>query len=304
MAAKRLPYRPLPEHYRRQAKDLHKALASAKPAAVERLRQFHPRAIAAGDAKLADAQLVLAREHGFASWPMLMAALRDAAGRGSPGLPVCEAGPLTLDSDVPDGARGVVLFLLTGQVGPGHAGARQVADRLRRAGYGTVVPSLLTEAEVVADAISEELAFDVPFLARRAEVMLDWIGEQPSLAHRPLALLCAGTGTAAGVVLAAAHAGRIGALVSCGGRPDLAGAAAARLRAPSLFVVGGDDAVALGFTRSLLEIVPRDVPSRLSIADGAGLRFDEGPAAARAAELAIGWLDEQLAPRPLAGEAA
>jgi hypothetical protein len=116
MAAKRLPYRPLPEHYRRQAKDLHKALASAKPAAVERLRQFHPRAIAAGDAKLADAQLVLAREHGFASWPMLMAALRDAAGRGSPGLPVCEAGPLTLDSDVPDGARGVVLFLLTGRL--------------------------------------------------------------------------------------------------------------------------------------------------------------------------------------------
>lgn len=300
MAAKRLPDRPHPEHYRRQAKDLLRALAAAEPAAVDRLRQFHPRGVAAGDARLADAQLILAREHGFASWPMLMAALRDAAGRASPGMPTCEAGPLTVDTLVPEGARGVVLFLLAGQVGPGHAGARQVADRLRRAGYGTVVPNLLTEAEVVADAISEELAFDVPLLARRAEVMLDWIGEQALLARMPLALLCAGTGTAAGVALAAAHAVRIGALVSCGGRPDLAGAAAARLRAPSLFVVGGNDAVALGFTRLLLEIVPRDVPSRLSIADGVGLRFDEGPAAARAAELAIEWLDEHLVP----GEAA
>jgi putative phosphoribosyl transferase len=300
MAAKRLPDRPHPEHYRRQAKDLRSALAAAEPAAVARLSQFHPRAVAAGDARLADAQLVLAREHGFASWPLLMAALREAAGNGSPGLPACEAGPLAVDTIVPEGARGIVLFLLAGRVGPRHAGARQVAERLRRDGYGTVMPSLLTEAEVIADAISDELAFDVPLLARRAEIVLDWIGEQPSLARLPLALLCAGTGTAAGIALAAGHAGRIGALVSCGGRPDLAGAAAARLRAPSLFVVGGDDAVALGFTRLLLEIVPRDVPSRLSIADGVGLRFDEGPAAARAAELAIAWLDEQL----VAGEAA
>jgi len=83
-------------------------------------------------------------------------------------------------------------------------------------------------------------------------------------------------------------------MVSVAGRPDLAGAALARVRAPSLFVVGSEDPVAHGFTRTMLEIFPRDVASRLEVVRGIGLRFDEGPAAALAAELAIGWLDQHL----------
>jgi hypothetical protein len=109
-----------------------------------------------------------------------------------------------------------------------------------------------------------------------------------------LALFCAGTGGAAGIKLAAQRREAVSALVSAAGRPDLAGADLARVRAPSLFLVGSEDAVAHGFTRTMLPIFPRDFAHRLEIVRGVGLRFEEGPAAARAAQLAAGWLEEHL----------
>jgi hypothetical protein len=86
MAARRLPIRPDLEQYRRQAKALRNALAANDPAALERLRQFHPRAEQALPAKLADAQLVIAREHGFPGWPAFAVEIPLAAGRVSAGL--------------------------------------------------------------------------------------------------------------------------------------------------------------------------------------------------------------------------
>jgi putative phosphoribosyl transferase len=307
LAAKRLPDRPHPEHYRRQAKDLLRGLVAAEPAALARLREHHPRDVLSGTAKLADAQMVLAREHGFASWPLFMAELRATALDKARRLPEsidCESGRFAVSTTVPVDARGAVLFLMAGQMGPRHAGMRQLASLLNRVGYATIVPDLLTEREAIEDAVNEELCFDVAFLTGRAELAFAWVKAQSALAGLPLALFCAGSGAAAGVGIAARHRGAVDAMVSCGGRPDLAGSSAWQVRAPSLFVVGGDDAVALGFTKLLLEIFPRDVPSQLEIVDGVGLRFDEGPAAARAAELAIAWLDRHLARRTPVGEAA
>ena len=107
-----------------------------------------------------------------------------------------------------------------------------------------------------------------------------------------------------GVILAARHPETVRAMISAGGRPDLAGSAMARVWAPSLFIVGGEDPVGLGFTRLMLEIFPRGVASKLEILRGVGLRFEEGPVAARAAELAIAWLEDHLPRRAQSEQAA
>ena len=307
MASRRLADRPHPDRYRRQAKELLKALGRAEPAAIERLRAHHPRADQSAAApKLADAQLLLAREHGFSSWPLFIAAIR--ASEAPPSFPdslACDRGPLGIEVARSDGAAGVVLFVLAGNVGRRHLGIRQVADRLQRAGYCTVLADLLTDEEAIEDAIHEELRFDIPLLKARPALALDWIGREPRLSGLPLALYCSSTGGAAGVALAADHPEQVRAMICAAGRPDLSGSSAWRVRMPSLFIVGGEDAVALGFTRLMLEIFPRDIASRLEIVQGVGLRFDEGPAAARAAELSIGWLAKLLAPQAaVTGEAA
>jgi dienelactone hydrolase len=297
MAPRRVPDRPNLEQYRRQAKDLLRAFAAATPAALDRLQRFHPRGGASAP-KLADAQLVLAREHGFASWPAFVAHVRAEASQVADGFPdslSCEAGPLKIEVAGEAGLGGVVLFVLAGNVGRQHRGTRQIADRLKRAGFCTVLADLLTDEEAIEDAIHEELRFDLQLLKNRAALILDWIGREPRLSERPLALYCAGTGGSVGMLLAAENPTSIGAMVCGASRPDLAGAAAARVRAPTLFVIGGEDAVGHGFTKLVMEIFPRGVASRLELVRGVGLRFEEGPAAARAAELAIAWLDAHLA---------
>ena len=296
--AKRLPDNPDLQQYRRQAKDLRKALAQADPAALERLRLCHPRAEQVHKARLADAQLVIAREHGFASWPAFAAHIgaqhRGSAG-GMPDKVACGTGMLALEVAGAATARAVVLFITAGNVGRQHLGIRQIAHRLRQEDYATVLADLLTPDEAVRDAIDEDIRFDVPLLAARAELVLDQIKANRRLRSLPLALFCAGAGGAAGVSLAARRPDAADALVSLAGRPDLAGSAAARLKAPTLFVVGGEDAVGHGFTKVMLDIFPRGVPSRLEVVRGVGLRFEEGPAAARAAELTLGWLETHLA---------
>ncbi len=287
MADKRLPVHPDLEQYRRQAKDLRKAFDAGAAPALERVRQFHPQGALSRAIRLADAQLVLAREHGFASWPAFAAEVQARHQAASPFVEVAGG----------QSARAAVLFVLAGNVGPRHFGIRQIADRLRRSGFATVQADLLTADE----AMEEALRFDVPLLSERAERAFDRLAHEHQLASLPLALLCAGTGGAAGVELAARRPDAIRAVVSVAGRPDLAGAAIARVRAPSLFVVGSEDPVAHGFTRTTLEIMPRDVAHRLEVVRGVGPRFEEGPAAARAAELAIAWLDAHLGP---AGESA
>ena len=287
MADRHLPDNPDLDQYRRQAKDLRKALGSGDPAALDRLRQAHPQGAGARPVKLADAQLVLAREHGFASWPLFAAELRTRRTEGPDSY---------FEVEGAEGATSVVLFVPAGNVGPEHPGMRQIADRLRRAGHATVLADLLTPEEAIEDAIDETLCLDIPLLSERAGLLLDRVRADPALSRLPLALLCGGTGSAAGVALAARRPEAVRALVSVAGRPDLAGSALARVRAPSLFVVGGEDPVAHGFTRTMLEIFPRDVAHRLEIVRGVGPRFGEGPAAARAAELAIGWLGAHLQP--------
>ena len=294
MADRRLPDNPDLDQYRRQAKDLRKALGSGDPVALDRLKRLHPQGALTGEAKLADAQLVLAREHGFASWPAFAAEVGARQAGKWPVSVACDAGKLRVDVSGGTSAASVVLFVLAGNVGSQHRGIRQIADHLRRAGHATVLADLLTPEETLQDAMDEELRFNVQLLSDRAGLILDRIIADPALSPLPLALFCAGTGGAAGVQLTARRPEAVRTMVSVAARPDLAGSALARVRAPSLFVVGSEDPVAHGFTRTMLQIFPRDVAHRLEVVSGIGPRFEEGPAAARAADLAIGWLDTHL----------
>jgi putative phosphoribosyl transferase len=297
-----VPARPDLDQYRKQAKELLAGLAKAIPQAWERARQHHPRlqqldAASSAGIKLADAQLVIAREHGFDSWPKFSGHLRRLPGRPPDAFEArIAAGNVELPAEVAGhrDAAAVVLFLLAGNIGRHHAGTRQLAAALNRASFCTVLADLLTEDEDVEDAIQEELRYDIRKLADRAIAMVDWLVSDARFRSLRIGLLCSGTGAAAGGIVALERPAAIRALVCVAGRPDLAGAWYARGGTPALFVVGGDDTVGVGFTRFVSGILPPQVPRRLEIIDGVGDRFDAGPANMRAAEISAAWFLEHL----------
>src|SRR5690606_15377944 len=123
---------------------------------------------------------------------------------------------------------------------------RQVAARLRRAGFATLLMDLLTEAEEQVDQRTREHRFDIRRLALRITDAAGWLGRYRPTARLPVGLFGASTGGGAALVAAARLPGRVGAVVSRGGRPDLAGDALPRVRAPTLLIVGGNDPLVLG----------------------------------------------------------
>ncbi|MBQ0827106.1 alpha/beta hydrolase [Streptomyces sp. RG38] len=165
---------------------------------------------------------------------------------------------------------------------------RHLAAALGRAGLGTLLLDLLTSGEERApDAL-----FDIPLLAGRLSETTRWLARETGL---PVGLL--GAGTSAGAVLeAAAGDGGVHAVVCCGGRPDLAGPAAlARVRAPTLFVVGALDARVLGLNR--LAAGRLRCEHRLAVVPGATRLFTEPGALEAVARLAAGWFTAHR-PRP------
>jgi pimeloyl-ACP methyl ester carboxylesterase len=141
---------------------------------------------------------------------------------------------------VPADAQGIVLFAHGSGSSRSSPRNRQVASFLREKGLGTLLFDLLTAAEESVDAYSREYRFDIPFLAARLESATAWLSEH--MGGRPaLGYFGASTGAAAALVAAARAPEAIRAVVSRGGRPDLAGDALERVQAPTLLIVGGDD---------------------------------------------------------------
>lgn len=188
--------------------------------------------------------------------------------------------------ELPADARGLVLFA-HGSGSSRHSPRNTfVAAELRKAGLGTLLMDLLSEGE---DADSAK-RFDMPLLTRRLAMAADWVGEYPATRSLPLGVFGASTGAAAALALAAARPENIKALVSRGGRPDLAGPAVlAAVRAPSLFIVGALDTEVIALNRSAyamlacekhLEIIPSashlfEEPGRIEIvAAHAGAWFE------------------------------
>lgn len=204
-----------------------------------------------------------------------------------------DVGTIRLPGDlvVPVGETGVVVFA-HGSGSSRHSPRNvRVAERLQDAGLVTLLFDLLTDDE----ADNRSLVFDIEFLARRLEGAIGWVHGEPGLGRLPVGLFGASTGAAAALV-AATKAPGVAAIVSRGGRPDLAGRALEEVRAPTLLIVGGADLEVLELNRQAQRALPGE--SRLELVPGATHLFEEPGALERVADLAAGWFHAHLAAPP------
>lgn len=206
-------------------------------------------------------------------------------------LPVGRAG-LTGDLTVPPDARAVVLFAHGSGSSRHSPRNREVAAGLRTAGLGTLLIDLLTEEEERLDARTAELRFDIPLLGRRLVAALDWLAREPGTSGLPVVLFGASTGAGAALVAAAQRPDRVRAVVSRGGRPDLAGDALDAVRAPVLLIVGGRDTHVLRLNEEAARRLP--TPTTLHVVPGATHLFEETGALDEVTEAVRQWCDARL----------
>jgi len=171
---------------------------------------------------------------------------------------------------------------------------RFVADVLREAGLATLLLDLLTPAEEAVDLRTREHRFDLVLLARRLVDAIDWLSHQELTKDLPVGLFGASTGAGAALIAAARRPDRVEAVVSRGGRPDLAGDSLPAVRAPTLLIVGGNDEQVIALNRAAMTHMRGVV--RLEIVPGATHLFEERGALDVVADLARRWLTEYLAP--------
>ena len=189
---------------------------------------------------------------------------------------------------IPHGAHGIVLFA-HGSGSSRHSPRNNfVARTLRTAGCGTLLMDLLTRAE---DATYEN-RFDIELLTRRLEAATHWLKEQPQASALTIGYFGASTGAAAALKAAASLGQKIGAVVSRGGRPDLAHEALAKVRSPTLLIVGGLDDVVIELNRAAYGLLKCE--KQLEIVPGATHLFEEPGTLEEVARLAARWFDRHL----------
>ena len=188
---------------------------------------------------------------------------------------------------VPDQAAGIVAFAHGSGSGRHSPRNRRVAETLNEAGIATLLLDLLTAPEEGRDRVTAEYRFDIDLLARRLGATVDWIRRNPATVRLPLGLFGASTGAAAALVAAAVRSEEIAAVVSRGGRPDLAGPALPAVKAPTLLVVGGADEQVLELNRRALELMQTE--KRLVVIPGATHLFEEPGALQQVAQVATEW---------------
>jgi dienelactone hydrolase len=171
---------------------------------------------------------------------------------------------------------------------------QQVAHHLERRGFGTLLVDLLTADEEAIDLESAEFRFDLERLASRLIAIIDWVRGEQAIARLPIGLFGASTGAGAALIAAAARPHEVAAVVSRGGRPDLAHGALPRVSAPTLLIVGERDAAVLSVTRAAMARMTTDVA--LEIVPGATHLFEEPGALDRVAALAAEWFRGYLSP--------
>jgi putative phosphoribosyl transferase len=201
-----------------------------------------------------------------------------------------DTGSAVLPGDlvVPDDARAIVVFAHgsgSSRLSPRNAA---VADRLNDAGLATLLLDLLVPHE----AADRARVFDIGLLASRLVAAARWVRSQPELADSPLALFGASTGAAAALVAAATLRDEVAAVVSRGGRPDLAGDALEHLDAPTLLIVGGEDPQVLELNRAAARRMRAE--TRVVVIPGAGHLFEEHGALEQVADLAAAWISGHL----------
>jgi len=200
---------------------------------------------------------------------------------------------LTLDGDLaaPEGCRAIILFAHGSGSSRHSPRNRAVAASLQQAGFATLLMDLLTVEEELVDRQTAHLRFDIALLARRLAAATAWLGSQPELSHLAVGYFGASTGAAAALT-AAANNKSVRAIVSRGGRPDLAGSKLPDVAAPTLLIVGGEDGPVIALNESALRTM-RCI-RELKIVPGATHLFEEPGALEQVMTLATGWFQRYL----------
>jgi putative phosphoribosyl transferase len=199
---------------------------------------------------------------------------------------------IAADLVLPANVGGIVVFAHGSGSSRKSARNKLVARALVDGGLATLLLDLLTATEERVDMATGEHRFDVSLLAERLTLATRWLAEEPRTASLPLGYFGASTGAAAALVAAAEHGARVRAVVSRGGRPDLAGEVLARVAAPTLLIVGERDPIVLDLNRQALDELSCE--KELVVVPGATHLFEEPGALERVAELAGRWFRRWL----------
>jgi dienelactone hydrolase len=207
-----------------------------------------------------------------------------------------QAGDVQLDGtlSVPADAQGIVIFAHGSWSSRFSSRNRYVASHLNRARLATLLFDLLTREEETIDARTAELRFDIALLAKRLVDAADWIANQSDTRDLPIGYFGASTGGGAALVAAAQRRDQIAAVVSRGGRPDLADDALPVVRAPTLLIVGSLDVPVIEMNREAFGQL--NCEKRMEIVPGASHLFEEPGTLEDVAQLATTWFTEHLHP--------
>ncbi len=216
------------------------------------------------------------------------------SGQGEGRLVRVSIGPVTLEGNLslPPEARGIVLFAHGSGSSRNSPRNQYVAGVLNQGSTATLLMDLLTPDEEAEDLLTGHLRFDIPLLAERVVGATDWLQQNPETRSLAIGYFGASTGAAAALVAAATRPDAVRAIVSRGGRPDLAGASLADVRAPTLLIVGGHDQMVVRMNQDALEQLRAE--KKLQIIPGATHLFEEPGALERVAALARGWFEKYL----------
>jgi len=196
------------------------------------------------------------------------------------------------DLTVPEHARGLVLFAHGSGSGRHSPRNRYMAEELQQERFATLLVDLLTVGEEQIDRRTMEFRFNIDLLAERLIGLTDWYGLHAELSALPLGYFGASTGSGVALIAASARPDHVRAVVSGGGRPDLAAASLSRMRAPTLLIVGEDDASVIELNRQAFQVLPG--PKKLEIIPGATHLFEEPGALEQVARVAVEWYGQYL----------
>jgi len=195
---------------------------------------------------------------------------------------------------IPDGAKGILLFV-HGSGSSRHSPRNQyVAQTLQEGGLATLLFDLLTPEEEKIDQRTRHLRFDIGLLARRTAGALEWLELQPDVKEFKRGLFGSSTGAAAALIAAAELPEKVDAVVSRGGRPDLAGSDLSQVKAPTLLIVGAYDKTVILLNKEALALMPPETEKQLVLVPGASHLFEESGTLEQAAQLARDWFQKHL----------
>lgn len=193
---------------------------------------------------------------------------------------------------IPHHSKAIVLFAHGSGSSRFSPRNRHVAEILQHKHLATILIDLLTTEEESVDMVTRHLRFDIPLLARRVVGATSWLQNSPETKHMKIGYFGASTGAAAALVAAAKLKDKVNAVVSRGGRPDLAQAILQKVTSPTLLIVGGNDSVVIDLNQTALEKL--NCEKSLVIVPGAGHLFEQPGKLERVAEFAAQWFEEHL----------